>query len=112
MAVSLAAVGCAADDPPRVPGGNAERGRAAIARLECGACHAIPGVRGVRSHVGPPLDHFRQRASLAGRFANTPEVLVRWLVDPPRMKPDTAMPAVGLTETEARDIAAYLYGLE
>jgi cytochrome c2 len=112
MSVAIVAVGCGADDSARVPGASAERGRAAIERLECGACHVIPGVRGVRSHVGPPLDHLGQRAYLAGRFANTTEVLVRWLVDPPRMKPDTAMPAVGVTEPEARDIAAYLYGLE
>jgi cytochrome c len=37
---------------------------------------------------------------------------VCWLVDPPAMKADTAMPAVGLGERDARDIAAYLYTLE
>ena len=109
----LVVCGCGGEpgDGRTVRGGDAERGRAALARHECGVCHVIPGVRGVQSHVGPPLDHFRHRVYVAGKFPNTPEVLVRWLVDPPSMAPQTAMPATGVTEAEARDMAAYLYGL-
>lgn len=110
----LATCGCSggSSDAPTVRGGDPERGRVALARLECGVCHVIPGVRGVQSHVGPPLDHFRHRVYVAGKFPNTPEVLVRWLIDPPSLAPETAMPAMGVTEAEARDMAAYLYGLE
>jgi cytochrome c len=106
--------GCdgASVDTSVIRGGDTERGRAALARFECGVCHVIPGVRGPQAHVGPPLDHFRQRVYLAGKFPNTPEVLVRWLIDPPSLALETAMPAMGVTEAEARDMAAYLYGLE
>ena len=99
-------------DAPVVRGGDASRGRATLARLECDVCHVIPGVPGVNGHLGPSLAQFRHRVHLAGRFPNDPEVLVRWLVDPPAMLPDTAMPAIGATEAEARDMAAYLYTLE
>jgi cytochrome c1 len=58
------------------------------------------------------LEEFARRVYVAGRFPNTPEVLARWIQDPPAMKPGTAMPALGVTEAQARDIAAYLHGLE
>ncbi len=110
----LAMSGCGggSGDVPAVRGGDPDRGRAALARWECGVCHLIPGVRGAQSHVGPPLDHYRHRVYIAGKFPNTPEMLVRWLVDPPALAPGTAMPAIGVGEREARDMAAYLYGLE
>jgi cytochrome c len=110
----LVVVGCGGHDRPMLSQASTdvERGRAALERFECGACHMIPGVRGAQSFVGPPLDGFGRRVQLAGRFANRPDVLVRWLVDPPAMKADTAMPAVGVGESDARDIAAYLYTLE
>jgi cytochrome c len=92
--------------------GNAERGREALERFECGACHRIPGVRGPQGRVGPSLEHFGLRAYVAGRFENSPEVAARWILDPPAMKPATAMPNLGLTEAQARDIAAYLHSLE
>jgi cytochrome c1 len=92
--------------------GDAERGRAALAELECGVCHVIPGVSGPRSHVGPPLAGFAHSVYVAGRFPNTPDVLARWVRDAPALAPETAMPAVAMSETQARDIAAYLLTLE
>jgi cytochrome c len=92
--------------------GHAERGRHVLEQFECGACHRIPGVRGPQGRVGPSLAHFGQRAYVAGHFKNSPEVVVRWILDPPSMKPATAMPNLGLTESQARDVAAYLHSLE
>jgi cytochrome c1 len=113
-ATFLLVLGCGGRDHavPSLTGADVERGRAALVRYECGACHEIPGVRGPASLVGPPLDGFGRRVQLAGRFSNRPEVLVRWIVDPPSLKADTAMPDVGVSESDARDIAAYLYTLE
>jgi cytochrome c2 len=110
----LVLAGCGGRDRPvsSRASTDVERGRDALERFECSACHVIPGIRGAESFVGPPLDGFGRRVQLAGRFANTPEVLVRWLMDPPAMKANTAMPAVGVSERDARDIAAYLYTLE
>ena len=92
-------------------GGSPERGRAAIRRYGCGSCHSIPGVRGARSLVGPPLVGMAERAYVAGVVENTPLNLQRWIRDPQGVDPRTAMPNLGVTETEARDIAAYLYSL-
>lgn len=97
---------------PRVEGGDPERGRAAIAELECGACHRIPGVPGAWGQVGPPLDEYSRYVYVAGQAPNVPDVLVRFVRDAPSIAPDTAMPAIEMTEAQAHDIAAYLYSLK
>ncbi|PWS37075.1 cytochrome C [Falsiroseomonas bella] len=91
--------------------GDPASGRRIIARLDCGACHAIPGVRPSRGRVGPSLEGFGRRGYIAGQFPNRPPVLVRWVSAAPEMDPRTAMPGFALTEREARDIASYLYTL-
>jgi cytochrome c1 len=48
---------------------------------------------------------------VAGRLPNVPEPLVRWIVDPPAVKPGTPMPNLGVTPEDARHMAAYLYTL-
>ncbi|NNM75191.1 c-type cytochrome [Enterovirga aerilata] len=104
--------GCDAPSPPEhlaIPGSDPERGRALVLSYGCGACHLVPGVPGARGTVGPSLEGWSGRALLAGIAANTPRNLVPWLLDPPAMLPRTGMPAVGLTEPEARDVAAFLY---
>jgi cytochrome c2 len=94
--------------PSALGPGDPERGRVEIARAGCGACHVIPGIRGARGRVGPPLGDFRRRIYIAGRLPNTPEALALWIQDPPAIKPGTAMPAVGVDAPAARDMAAYL----
>jgi cytochrome c2 len=115
LLVGLAAAGCGEhpDPPPHllVPGGDPERGVAAIARYGCAGCHTIPGIRGARGMVGPPLTDYAARGYVAGVRPNWPRHLVSWIIDPPAISPQTAMPALGVTEQEARDIAAYLYTL-
>jgi cytochrome c1 len=71
----------------------------------------IPGVTGAKGSVGPPLTKFAGRAYIAGRAANSPDALVRFLEDPHTIDPESAMPNMGIGEAEARDIAAYLYTL-
>jgi cytochrome c1 len=95
----------------RVLGGDAENGRAAVERIACGVCHEIPGIAGANGVVGPSLAHFGRRTMIAGVYANRPEALVIWVRAAPRMAPDTAMPDLPLSESEARDVAAYLYTL-
>ena len=94
-----------------VAGGDPERGHRAIVAYGCGGCHAIPGVAGARARVGPPLTDFADRAYVAGKLANQPVHLVRWIRDPQGVSPGSAMPNLGVTERDARDIAAYLYTL-
>jgi cytochrome c2 len=117
VAVGMLQLGTTGCEQSRAPDnlvidGDPERGRLEIARLQCGACHAIPGVRAARGSVGPPLEGFARRIYLAGKWPNRPPHIERWLRDPPAMAPRTAMPALVRDEQSARDIAAYLYTLE
>ncbi len=89
--------------------GNASAGETAIKRYRCGACHLVSGVSDARGSVGPPLDKIAFRQSIDGRFKNDPDTLVRWIREPKAMDPAAAMPNEGVTEKEARNIAAYLY---
>lgn len=77
----------------------------------CGSCHLIPGVDGANSLAGPPLTWFAHRSFVAGEMPNTPDNLVRWIRTPQEIHPRTAMPNVGLTDQQARDVAAFLYTL-
>lgn len=95
----------------RVVGGNARRAPALIEAYGCAACHTVPGVRNAHGNVGPPLTRFGDRTYIAGVLRNTPENLVRWIRAPQSVVPGNAMPNMGLTDAQARDIAAYLYTL-
>ncbi|WBS00332.1 c-type cytochrome [Pseudoduganella sp. SL102] len=116
LAASLAGLlgGCGDDKPPvqRVPGGDVARGKQLLMQFQCCACHSIPGVEAARSTAGPPLDTFGRQSYLAGRLPNQPEPLVRWIVDPPGVKPGTLMPNLGVSPEDARHMAAYLYTLQ
>jgi cytochrome c len=90
-------------------GGDARAGEAAIARFGCGSCHVIPGVERARGLVGPPLTDFASRSYIAGRIYNTPQNLEAWIRLPDSVEPGTVMPTLGVSQQEARDIAAYLY---
>ena len=87
---------------------DANRGRIAINQYACTTCHAIPGVVGPNAPVGPPLAGVAKRAILAGVLPNTPENMVRWLRAPQEVSPSSAMPNLGVSARDARDIAAYL----
>jgi cytochrome c2 len=120
LAAAAAAVGLLAgtacrDAPPGspsyVPGGDPARGRLVVATYGCGSCHAIPGVPGAVGRVGPSLGGVGERAYLVGGLRNEPSALVRWIRFPQDIEPGTVMPALGVSEGDARDIAAYLYSL-
>jgi mono/diheme cytochrome c family protein len=96
--------------PPLMPG-DADRGRQALFQYACNACHSIPGVTGSNANVGPPLAGLAGRSLIAGKLANTPDNMVLWLRKTQEVKPLTAMPQLGVTGQDARDIAAYLGGL-
>ena len=92
-----------------VTGGEVRRAPSIVRRFGCGGCHTIPGIRGADGQVAPPLAGLRQRVFIAGVARNTPEQLVRWIVAPQSVVPGTAMPMTGISEQQARDVAAYLY---
>jgi len=92
-----------------VAGGDPVRGRGLIRSYGCGSCHEVKGVPGAQGTVGPPLTGVGGRMYIAGRLANTPENLARWIKDPKGVDEKTAMPNLGLDDQDARDIAAFLY---
>jgi cytochrome c1 len=94
-----------------VPGGDAGIGKKLVTQYQCGACHKIPEVAGAGGEAGPDLEGFGKLSYIAGRIPNQPPQLSAWLLDPPALKPGTPMPAMGMTEQEARHMAAFLYTL-
>lgn len=90
-------------------GGDGRRGRIAIVRHQCGACHVIPGIDGATGQVGPDLTEIATRTIIAGKWSNDPDTLARFIAHPQRLRPGGAMPELGVTPGEACDIAAYLY---
>ncbi|KGM32152.1 c-type cytochrome, partial [Inquilinus limosus] len=92
-------------------GGDPDRAPALMLRNGCTGCHTIPGIGAARGAVGPKLSGLADRAFIGGTLPNTPENLARWIRDSRGVNPRTAMPSTGITESEAHDIAAYLYAL-
>jgi cytochrome c2 len=88
------------------------QGARLIASVGCANCHIIPGIRGARGLVGPPLDHMRNRIFIAGLLRNTPDNMVAWLSDPQAIVPGNAMPNMRLQSDQARAITNYLYTLK
>ena len=90
-------------------GGNPENAPALLRRYGCAGCHTIEALTGATGLVGPPLEHLRQRIYIAGHLQNTADHLIQWIAAPQRLSPGSAMPDTGITEREARDVAAFLY---
>jgi len=121
MSIGIVLVGSAAlffawryttpHDPLPGYNGTPQRGRILIARYGCASCHLIPGAA-TQGLVGPPLSHFGSRSYIAGVFPNQPIDLQQWLQHPQSMKPGTGMPDLGMSDRDARDVAAYLATLK
>jgi cytochrome c2 len=94
-----------------VPAADSQRGQRMLHQYGCGGCHVVPGVPGARGQVGPPLDRLTDHMYIAGVLPHSPQNLVLWIQDPRGVSPRTAMPNLGVAEQDARDMAAYLYGL-
>jgi cytochrome c len=116
LALLLAACGAREARDPRQPllyvaDGDPRQGRMLLRQHGCVSCHLIPGVRGASGLVGPPLVHWSRRSYIAGSLPNTPDHLVPWIMRPQALQRDTAMPDMGVSEADARHMAAYLYTL-
>jgi cytochrome c len=90
-------------------GGNVKAGQLAFARYGCGGCHTAKGLPQASGTVGPPMDGVGARGIIGGRLENKPDNLELWIRDPQKVSPGTAMPNLGVTPRDARDIAAFLY---
>ncbi|HEY3054369.1 MAG TPA: c-type cytochrome [Thermoanaerobaculia bacterium] len=92
--------------------GDAGRGKQLVDKYGCQACHAIPGAKGPKGAVGPPLDKIALRTFIAGKVQNTPQNMTQWLQNPQAFDPGSAMPNLGVTPDDARDLAAFLFTLK
>jgi len=92
-----------------ITSGDPTRAAMITRRYGCGGCHTIPGIPGADGQVGPPLAGLIHRVYIGGVAANSPDHLIQWIVEPRRFSPRSAMPVTGISEAEARDVAAYLY---
>jgi putative membrane protein len=101
-----------AREAAELTGGDPGRGVIAIRQYGCPSCHTIPGVPGAYGLVGPPLGGIASRMYIAGMLPNTPENMILWIQAPQGVNQRTAMPNMGITESEARNIAGYLYTLK
>jgi cytochrome c2 len=90
-------------------GGDPSRGEAMFIQYGCGSCHAVKNVRTAVGSVGPPLDGIALRVIIGGHLANTPDNMQKWIRDPQKVSPGTAMPDLHVGEEDARDMTAFLY---
>ena len=95
-----------------VAGGDPDQGEELFRTYGCNACHAIEGVLGADGKVGPYLGYFAEQSYIAGALPNQPDNLIAWIMNPQAIEPGTAMPNLGVTSQDARDIAAFLYAVE
>jgi cytochrome c len=92
-----------------ITGGDPARAPGIIRRYGCSGCHTISGIPGADGQVGPQLSGLIHRVYIGGGATNSPDHLVQWIVAPHQLSPRSAMPVTGISEAEARDVAAYLY---
>ena len=92
--------------------GDVARGRQLITDYGCTSCHAIPGIKGPKGAVGPPLAGIGARTIIAGKIQNTPQNMMAWLQNPQALSPGNAMPNLNVKPEDARDITAYLFTLK
>jgi cytochrome c1 len=52
------------------------------------------------------------RVYIGGVLRNSPENMSIWLQDPQKVLPGNAMPAMGISREDSRDITAFLYSLK
>lgn len=96
---------------PQIESSNVERGQQLVLAKGCVACHSFPDIRFPRGGLGPPLDGFADQGLIAGKLPNQPGHLIRFIRNAPAFVPEGAMPAIPMTDQEARDVAAYLLTL-
>ncbi|MFQ5579122.1 MAG: c-type cytochrome [Nitrospiria bacterium] len=77
-----------------------EMGKMVINIKGCTGCHRIGKLSLQRVTIGPDLTHVGDRLKEGWIYS--------WIKDPQKYRPETLMPNMGLSEIQARSIAAYL----
>ena len=75
----------------------------------CAGCHSLVALNAPKGMLGPNLANIGARTWIAaGTLPNTDENLAHWIRVPQEVKHGVLMPNLGLSENEAKSIAAYL----
>ena len=93
----------------------AEEGRLLFVERGCVACHVVSSIPEAVGTSGPALDGFGNPSKwplIAGVLANTPDNARRWILNPASFKSDTAMLNLGLSDSDADAIVAFLGTLQ
>jgi cytochrome c len=102
LVTAMSLAGCGQASEPEMPGADPTAGREAMVGYGCGACHTIAGVIGAHARVGPPLERFARRGTIAGKLSNTPDNLTVWIQHPQQVGPGVDMPELGVSPADAR----------
>jgi hypothetical protein len=97
-------------------GADVDKGHALVDSKGCGVCHRMSGAPAIAPSAlpgGVQVKDLARALRLAPdlrvvRERWRPDLLVKWLMHPTFVKPDTPMPDLELSEAEATKIAAYL----
>lgn len=95
--------------------GDANRGKQLFVQKGCTACHVVPGIPEATGTIGPNLAGIAGKPKIptaTGELENTPDNMVKWIMNPTAVKPSTQMPPLGITEAEARDLTAFMFTLK
>jgi cytochrome c1 len=84
---------------------------ACSSNTNAGAATRYPRSQRRAARSARPLDAFGVRSYIAGQVPNRPDTLARWIAEPAALVPGTSMPDMGVSDADARDMAAYLGSL-
>jgi cytochrome c oxidase subunit 2 len=78
----------------------------------CAGCHAVRGTS-AEGMQAPDLTHLASRRLIAaGQMTNTPEHRLDWIQHAQRIKPDSLMPSIALSASDAAALSTYLSTLQ
>jgi len=93
--------------PVAIPAGP---GRGVFQSKACPTCHTVAGLS--QGTVGPDLSHVGSKPQIAGVLPMDRANLIKWLSNPPAVKPGTQMPNLSLSEQETSQLADWLLQLK
>jgi cytochrome c oxidase subunit 2 len=106
--VRTTSAGASLEPPPAQTPAGAD-GQKLFLTKGCAGCHSLVSLNAPKGMLGPNLANIGARSWIAaGTLQNTDENLAHWIRVPQEVKHGVLMPNLGLSETEAQTIAAYL----
>ena len=91
-------------------GGNAAKGKEIFETVGCQGCHVTSEFTKVREARGTSYDKAPELTRVGSKV--NPDWAFDWVKNPRHYHPDTQMPSLRLSDTEARNVVAYLMTLK